>query len=533
MEAELTTGRIIGAAVAGAVLGVGLAPAAMAQEKVVTIARTLDADKYDPHVSTARSAAEVLFMTGDTLVVLDYDMKTIRPNLAKSWTISDDGLTYTFKLRDDVKFCSGKKFTAADVKGSLDRWQNMPKGTTKWRAGEYDSTTVVDDYTLEYKIKKPYSELLYQMTQHNHTVINPEEAEKLGDDLGVKALDGTGPYCFAEWQPRNQLTLTKNPYYDWAPSFYDNKKPMVDKVVWKIVPEDSTRVAALETGQSDALQYVPWWAVPQFQSNPRFSVSKAEAYFWTYYVGMKISRDLMSDLRVREAINLGVDQAAIAEAVWFGLAEPANAYISPGVLDYATGQDTSMFGYDPKKAEALLDEAGWKKGSDGFRYKDGVKFAPLAYGNSSPVAADVLQSVQGDLRKIGVDMQIQQWDATVVWGKLKTQDFDMFTMSYPYVSAGDALNLYFRSANMPAPNRMNWNDPETDQWLTAASAALTDKERAENFAKVQKKVHAAAVWIPIVHEPLFLVSGPKLKPIKAHGNYGAGFYKGLGIELKG
>jgi peptide/nickel transport system substrate-binding protein len=109
----------------------------------------------------------------------------------------------------------------------------------------------------------------------------------------------------------------------------------------------------------------------------------------------------------------------------------------------------------------------------------------------------------------------------------------MYTMSYPYVSAGDALNLYFRSANMPAPNRMNWNDPETDQWLTAASAALTDKERAENFAKVQKKVHAAAVWIPIVHEPLFLISGPKLKPIKAHGNYGAGFYKGLGIELKG
>ena len=140
--------------------------------------------------------------------------------------------------------------------------------------------------------------------------------------------------------------------------------------------------------------------------------------------------------------------------------------------------------------------------------------------------------MQGDLRKVGVDLKVELFDATVVWGKLKTQDFDMFTMSYPYVSAGDALNLYFPSANMPSPNRMNWDDKETDQWLFEARGALNDADRAAAYAKIEKKVHDAVVWVPIVHEPMFVAAGPKLKPVDAHGIYGAGLYKGLSLEMK-
>ena len=140
--------------------------------------------------------------------------------------------------------------------------------------------------------------------------------------------------------------------------------------------------------------------------------------------------------------------------------------------------------------------------------------------------------MQGDLRKVGIDLQIQLFDSTVAWGKLATQEFDAFGMSFPYVSAGDALNLYFRSANTPTPNRMNWKDKETDELLDKGSTAIDPKVRTEAYAAVQKKVHDAAVWIPLFHEPLFVVAGPKLKPIKAHGNYGCGLYKGLGIAFK-
>ncbi|WP_193181758.1 ABC transporter substrate-binding protein [Nisaea sediminum] len=502
-------------------------------ETSVSVLRTIDTDRYDPHTSTSRATAEVMFMMGDTLVALGPDMKTISPLLAKSWTVSPDGLLYTFKLRDDVSFCSGKKLTAKDVKATIDRWIAHPKGVVKNRMGDVKEVRAVDDYTVEYELTQPYSELLYQMTQHFHTILNVEDVDKLGDDFGVKGFDGTGPYCFESWEPRNQLVLKKHEGYTWGPDFYENKGPAkVDEVVWKIIPEDNNRVAGIQTGQGDATQYLPYWAIDQLQANPQIAVTSPPFYFWTYYVGFKITRDIVNDIEVRKAINLAVDQKALAEGPFFGKAEPAYAYVHSGTLDYdPKAVDASLFGYDPEKAGSILDAAGWKMGDDKFRHKDGKKLELVAYSFTN-IWRPVMEAVQGDLRKVGVDLKVEVFDATVVWGKLKTQDFDLYTMSYPYVSAGDALNLYFPSANMPTPNRMNWDDAETDQWLKEGRGALTDADRAAAYSKVEKKVHDAVVWIPIVHEPMFVAAGPRMKPIEAHGIYGAGLYKGLNLELK-
>ncbi|SDF43350.1 MULTISPECIES: ABC transporter substrate-binding protein [Thalassobaculum] len=511
---------------------VPLSTTASAQSSV-TVMRQIDTDRYDPHTSTARSTAEIMFMVGDTLVALGPDMKTIHPLLAKSWEVSEDGKLYTFHLRDDVTFCSGKKFTAADVKATIDRWLNLDKGVVKNRAGDVKEVRAVDDYTVEYELVQPYSELLYQMTQHFHTIINVDQVNELGDDFGVKGFDGTGPYCFESWEPRNELVMTKHDAYTWGPAFYETQGPAkVDKVVWKIVPEENNVVAGIQTGQGDVTQYLPYWSIDQLEANPQISVTQPPFYFWTFYIGFKITRDNVSDVKVREAINLAVDQKALAEGPFFGKAEPATAYVHPGTLDYSEEAiDESLFGYDPEKAATLLDEAGWKMGDDGFRYKDGKKLELVTYSFTN-IWRQLTEAVQGDLRKVGIDMQVELFDATVVWGKLKTQDFDMYTMSYPYVSAGDALNLYFPSANMPSPNRMNWDDKETDQWLFEARGALNDADRAAAYAKVEKKVHDAVVWIPLVHEPMFVAAGPKLKPVEAHGIYGAGLYKGLSLEMK-
>jgi peptide/nickel transport system substrate-binding protein len=512
------------------VLAVAVATPALAQ-KTVTLIREIDTDRYDPHKSTARSTAEVLFMAGDTLVALDYDLKRVVPGLAKSWTVSQDGLTYTFKLRDDVTFCSGKKLTAKDVVASYERWMHPDtKGVVKWRAGDIDKIVAVDDYTVDYKLKKPFSELLYQMTQHFHVIVDAEQARQLGPDFGVKAFNGTGPFCFESWTPRDQTVLVRNPRYAWGPPIYKSAGAQVDRVIWKIVPEENTRVQSIKAGQADATQYVPYWSLKELQADKRLTVTKADNYFWTYFVGFKIDRELVSDVNVRRAINLAVDQAAITNAITFGYAEPATTYIHPNVLDFDKGVKTDHFGVNVELAKKLLDEAGWKVGSDGFRYKGGKKLAPLFYGFT--IARDIAEAIQGDLRRVGIDFQIQLFDATVAWGKLATQEYDAFGMSFPYVSAGDALNLYFRSANIPVPNRMNWKDAETDEWLAAGSAALHAEDRGANYAKVQRKVHDAALWIPLYHEPLHLVVGPKLKPMKAHGIYGAGLYKGLDLAFK-
>ena len=345
-----------------AATAIGAAAPAMAQ-KTVTVVREIDTDRYDPHKSTARSGAEVMYMIGDTLVNLDFDMKTLKPGLATSWTVSPDGLTYTFKLRDDVTFCSGKKMTAKDVVATYERWLDPEtKGLVKWRMGDVDKVTAVDDTTVEYKLKKPFSELLYQMTQYFHTILNVEQAKQLGADFGIKGIDGTGPFCFESWTPRDSTVLTKHKGYKWGPSYYDVTEAQVDKVIWKVVPEENTRVTALQAGQADASQYVPYWSIKELQANKSLSVSKAENFFWTYFIGFKVDKELMNDVRVRKAMNLAVDQKAITEAVTFGLAEPASTMLMPGVLDFNDKVDRAIYGENVKEAEKLLDEAGWKKG---------------------------------------------------------------------------------------------------------------------------------------------------------------------------
>ena len=236
----------------------GLATPALAQ-KTVTVVREIDTDRYDPHKSTSRSGAEVMYMIGDTMVALDFDMKTLKPGLATSWTVSPDGLTYVFKLRNDVTFCSGKKMTANDVVATYARWADPEtKGLVKWRMGDVDKVTALDDYTVEYKLKKPFSELLYQMTQYFHTILNVDQAKQLGADFGIKGIDGTGPFCFESWTPRDSTVLSKHKGYKWGPPIYDATEAQVDRLIWKVVPEENTRVTALEAGQADASQYVPY-----------------------------------------------------------------------------------------------------------------------------------------------------------------------------------------------------------------------------------------------------------------------------------
>lgn len=522
---------LLAGVIAGSLIAVGSASA----ETVVHVTRANDTERYDMHKTTARSSADVGFMIFDTLVSLDYDMKTIQPGLAKSWEVSDNGLIYTFNLRDDVTFCSGKKLDAEAVVASIKRWLDPETGgVVKSKAGEVDDIVATGPLTVEYRLKTSYSELLLQMTQHYFSIINAEEAAAQGADYGVKGVDGTGPYCFESWTPRDKTILVKHEAYNWGPPQFSHQAPQVDKIIWQIGPEESTRVASIQTGSTDILQHTPYWAVPQLKTDSNLHMSEAEAYFWNYYVGMKITRPVMDDVRVRQAINLAVDAAAIADAVYFGFAKPAETYMSKDVIDFDGSVKTDQFTFDPEKAAALLDDAGWKMGDDGVREKDGEKLELTAYAMTIPATKQIIEAVQGDLRKAGVNLKIELYDSTVIWGKLKTQEFDMYTMSYPYLTASDGIALYFSSKNMPAPNRMNWNDPEeTDVWLQKANASATAEERQQWVSKILHKVHDATVWIPIAHEPLFIFANArKLKPVRAHGIYGAGLYKGLELAPK-
>lgn len=509
-----------------------LAAPALAQE--INIVRELDSNNYDPHKSTARAAAEVLFMAGDTLVSLEPDMKTVTDGLAGSWEVSGDGLTYTFHLKDGISFCDGRAMTADDVVYSLNRWIDPETASpVAWRAGNVKAITAPDPRTVLYELNAPYSELLFQLTQSFATVIDRDQVEALGKDFGVTAFNGTGPFCFQEWLPRDRLTMTRHEGYDWGPQFYTNHGAAhVERVVWQVVPEESTRTVAMITGQSQVTQYIPEIAFAQLRATPSLLVEQSNEAFWTDFFGMKIDRPMVSDLAVRQAINLAVDREAMARDILFGEVVPAFGYISENALDWDPALNDSLLRYDPERAKALLDEAGWLPGADGIREKDGLRLEPLAYVSAGSSTQKLSEFVQAELLKVGIGMQIQVFDATVFWGKIATQEFDIFSMGYPYISAGDALNLYFLSRNVPTPNRMNWIDPETDALLKEGMEATDDATRAAAYGKVLKKVHDAAVWLPLYHQPMTIAQSAQLEPIVPHNNYGAGLYKGLDIKFR-
>lgn len=513
-------------------LSAGVAFAQPAPRNTLVILREIDADNYDPARSTARSAGESLYMMSDTLVSLDWDMKTVRPALAERWDVSEDGRLYTFHLRRDVTFCDGKPFTAKDVVFSIQRWvAPETRSPVRWRAGPLKEIRAKDDYTVEYELTEPFGELLYQLSLFFASVVDQATVERLGPNHGVQGFNGTGPYCWVSWTPRQELVLQKHPNYRWGPPIYRNPSPQVDRVIWRIVPESQTRLAALQTGQADVTQYIPPIAVNQLRQMPTVKMSTQENYFWDHFLGFKVDKPVVNDPAIRRAVNQAVNRNAIVQAVWFGTAAPADAYMNPNTLGFDAQAAAMVPRFDQDAARKTLDEAGWRMGPDNVRVKDGQRASFLVYAINTQQGRMYLEAMQADLRRVGIEMRIQLWDATVGWGKLATQEFDAFIMSYPYVTATDGMALYFDSRNRPTPNRMNWSDPATDAALQEAKTALDPNLRMAAIGRAQRIVAENNVWVPMAREQIWVAASQRTEGVRAHGIYGVALYKGLDIRL--
>ena len=308
---------------------------------------------------------------------------------------------------------------------------------------------------------------------------------------------------------------------------YRNKGPVkFEKLVIKIVPEDSSRVAAMMAGQFDTTHQFPSQFIAQAKAAPMLTVNEAKPNFQLLYFGFKTTRPMVADKRVREAMSIAIDRAAIARSILLGNADPAFTIVDAAAQDHDP-KTAGIVRQDPERAKQLLDEAGWKPGADGIREKDGLKLAPKVYFTANANSARVAEAIQGYLRKIGVDWRLQPWDSTISPVKMAEQDYEIWSVTVPYLSAGDLMNIYFDSANIPTPNRMNWKDAETDAWLKQGRAALTPEERARAYALVQQRVMNEHLWMPVLNINMHEVSNRKLKGMRPHMIYQNTFYKGL------
>src|SRR5204863_7358731 len=176
-----------------------------------------------------------------------------------------------------------------------------------------------------------------------------------------------------------EIVVKRHDAYKWGPAMYKNKGPVkFEKLVVKIVPEDSSRVAAMLSGQFDITHQFPAQFISQAKAAPMLTVSPAKPNFQLLYYGFKITRPMVADRRVREAMSIAINRAEIAKVIFLGNADPAYTFVDPAAPDFATATK-GVIKEDIELAKKLLDEAGWKVGADGIREKDGMKLAPKVY----------------------------------------------------------------------------------------------------------------------------------------------------------
>ncbi|MCL4424094.1 MAG: ABC transporter substrate-binding protein [Firmicutes bacterium] len=478
------------------------------------IGRVEDTETLDPQGTTTLSSAEVMYLIYDTLLVRDYDM-TIKPSLAQKWEIGDGGKTYTFQLRQGVYFHSGSELTAEDVKFTFERWLANTKSPSRFMISLIDRIETPDKYTVVVHLKEPFAIFLDNLTSSWASILNKSFVTAHEKDYGVLYVDGTGPYKFKEWVRNDHLTVVRNDKYAWAPKVFKNGTPYLEEVVFKVIPEDSTRLAELEQGNIQFTANLPPAEVDRLEKAKKVNLIRYSDLNTTF-LGFKMGKKPLDDIRVRQAINYAINKDELIKGAYFGLAEPALGPIAPGTWGYWKDVEKAAYKYNPSQAKQLLEEAGWKT-PDGaaIRQKDGQPLQILLMYSPGPAVENLMPIIQAQLKAVGIDVKLQQMEWTAYLAALRAGQHEMMLMSVRYTNA-DILYFYFHSKQRPAPNRFDYVDAKTDELLDISRTVTDDAKRLSAYQEIQKRVVESAVWVPLVHEKRAVAASPKVGGLRVH-----------------
>ena len=448
--------RWVGAAVA--VLGFGLATGAEAAKTSAVIGMSIEPAGLDPTVAAPVAISQVTWQNiYQGLVRIDRTGK-VEPQLARSWTISPDGLTYSFALQTGVAFSDGEAFDSASARFTLDRARGPASvNPQKQFFTVIDTVETPDAATLVLHLKEPSGNLLYWLGWPASVMVAPKAAE-----TNRTAPVGTGPFVLKQWIKGDRVELARNPAY-WDAT----RPPALASATFRFVGDAQAQAAGLRSGDIDA---VPELEAPElfadFKKDPRFSAVVGNTEL-KVVAGMNDTRKPFDDVRVRRALMMAVDRKALVEAVSSGFGQVIGSHYTPndpGFVDL-----TGVLPYDPAKAKALLAEAGYP---NGFSFT--MKTPQMSYATRS---SEVLQAMFAD---IGVTMTIVPTEFPAKWiaDVFKARDFDMTIVAHaePLDIAIYARPDYY----------FGFEDEAFDEAVAAAERAANDKARDAAYGDAQR-----------------------------------------------
>ena len=471
----------------------------------------LNADIQTADVQKTSKDYEVPFNIFDRLV--DVEVGTdgnskIVPSLAESWDISDDGLEYTFHLRQGVKFHNGNDFTAEDVAYTFHRMLTVEggvntefidqiKGADELLAGETDTlegVEVVDDYTIKVTLKEPFAGFLASISSPGVSIYDSEATEAAGDQFGMDpaVTVGTGPFEFSSWSFNNQLVLTRNEDY-WKGA------SGLPGVVIKIIPDTETQSMMFESGELDILDLdYAADSVDRFTETYPDQIVQGPRVGIVYFT-MNFNKEPFQDVRVRKAVQMSIDRQAILDALYGGRGQVEQGIFPHGLIGFNPDQEEIK--YDPEAAKALLAEAG---------YADGFDMEIAADSSASDTMTMALEIVSDQLAEVGIRAEIKNYDESTWLETRKSGELGSFmsTWSADYNDPDNFIYTFFGNEEKTRIRSINYPDTEVMERVAKARTIVNEDERlAEYKALEEKLIHEDAAWVPMFSRlHLFAVS---------------------------
>ena len=464
-------------------------PSAGAAAVTLSMARNADMLTWDPYNTGDDPSIFTQMIAYDRLVKLAPSNKDVEPELATSWTMSPDGLTATFTLRQGVKFSDGTPLTADDVVNSLARSIDQ-KSDWGFLFSPVKSVNKVDDKTIAIHMSEPFAPLLAALSTFAASIYSKAQWEKYGKDMAQRPL-GSGAFTLESWQKGSTITLVRNQNY-WQPG-----KPKVDRIIMRVVGDDNTRVLQLQSGQVDLIDFVP----PNQVQQVRGAGLKVYAVNGTAVLRYTLNETIkpLDEVNVRAALGHAIDRAAVAKNVYFGLATVARSLLPETTLYY--DPNAGPMTYDIAKAKAFLAKSSVPNGF--------TLTAQLPAGNQTYLDAATIWA--NGLKQIGVTLKIDRMETTTLIQMRNAEHYTVYNAAWtndtpdPDELMGVAMD--FKSQHAA---HTFYNNPEAQRLVAQARRELNPQKRQALYTQLQRIESRDAPQLYIVDVPRLYASSPNL-----------------------
>jgi peptide/nickel transport system substrate-binding protein len=437
------------------------------------------------------------------LLTYDFNLKP-RPELAESWEVSPDGRTYTFRLVKNARWHDGKPFTAHDVVFTTKTFLMETHPRARAVFARCESIEAVDDHTVRFVLKEPFGPFL-QAFEVSSAPMMPKHIYE-GTDYKANPANatpiGTGPFKFKAWAKGSNIHLVRNDDY-WKPG-----KPYLDEIYFRVVPDAASRSVALEQGTVQQTQFndIETFDVPRLKALPSVEMTTKGYEFFAPLSWIEINTRVkpLDDKRFRQAMMHAIDRGFIRDKIWFGLGRPATGPVNSVTRFHEP--DVRKYPHDPKKAEALLDEMGLKKGADGTRAK--VKLLVMPYGETWTRLGEYVKQA---MKRVGVDVTLETTDSAGWVNRVSNWDYELtFNFVYQYGDPALGVSRTYVSDNIRKgvmfSNTMGYANPQVDTLFAQAAKAVKDEERQQLYSAAQKILveDVPVAWLLEMEFPTFV-----------------------------